>query len=81
MSRKAGWIGTLSMVFLLGIVFSTQAAPVPGVTDTEVVIGMTTPVGPRRLMGHHRPRRQGLGRLRQRQRGRSRTQNQGHLKG
>ena len=52
MSRKAGWIGTLTLVLLLGIVFSTQAAPVPGVTDTEVVIGMTTPLsGPAALWG------------------------------
>ena len=52
MKMKAGWIGTLSMVLLLGIVFSTSAAPVPGVTDTEVVIGMTTPLsGPAALWG------------------------------
>jgi branched-chain amino acid transport system substrate-binding protein len=52
MCMKAGWIGTLSMVLLLGIVFSTQAATVPGVTDTEVTVGMTTPLsGPAALWG------------------------------
>ena len=52
MRRKAGWIGTLSMVLLLGFVFSTQAAAVPGVTDTEVTVGMTTPLsGPAALWG------------------------------
>jgi len=52
MKRKAGWIGTLSMVLLLGFVFSTQAAAVPGVTDTEVTVGMTTPLsGPAALWG------------------------------
>ena len=52
MSRKAGWIGIFSLVLLLGIVFSTQAAAVPGVTDTEVTVGMTTPLsGPAALWG------------------------------
>jgi ABC-type branched-subunit amino acid transport system substrate-binding protein len=52
MSMKAGWIGIFSLVLLLGIVFSTSAAPVQGVTDTEVVIGMSTPLsGPAALWG------------------------------
>jgi len=52
MKMKAGWVGTLSLVLLLGIVFSTSAAPVPGVTDTEVVIGITNPLsGPAALWG------------------------------
>lgn len=52
MSWKTGWIGTLSMFLLLGSVFSIQAAAVPGVTDTEVTVGMTTPLsGPAALWG------------------------------
>ncbi len=52
MIRKAGWIGIGSLVLLLGFVFSTQAASVSGVTDTEVTVGMTTPLsGPAALWG------------------------------
>ena len=52
MKMKAGLIGTLSIVLLLGLVFSAQAASVAGVTDTEVVIGMSTPLsGPAALWG------------------------------
>ena len=52
MRMKAGLIGTLSIVLLLGLVFSAQAASVAGVTDTEVVIGMSTPLsGPAALWG------------------------------
>ena len=52
MRMKAGRIGILSIVLVVGIVFSISAAPVPGVTDTEVVIGMTTPLsGPAALWG------------------------------
>jgi branched-chain amino acid transport system substrate-binding protein len=52
MKMKAGLIGMVSLVLFLGVVFSTQAAPVPGVTDTEVVIGMSTPLsGPAALWG------------------------------
>ncbi len=43
---------TLSVFLFLGLVFSAQAAPVAGVTDTEVVIGMSTPLsGPAALWG------------------------------
>lgn len=52
MKMKAGLIGMVSLVLILGLVFSIQAAPVPGVTDTEVVIGMSTPLsGPAALWG------------------------------
>jgi branched-chain amino acid transport system substrate-binding protein len=52
MRMKAGWIGIFGLVLLLGTVFSTQAAAVPGVTDTEVTVGMTTPLsGPAALWG------------------------------
>jgi ABC-type branched-subunit amino acid transport system substrate-binding protein len=52
MKMKAGLIGMVSLVLILGLVFSTQAAPTPGVTDTEVVIGMSTPLsGPAALWG------------------------------
>jgi len=52
MRMKAGLIGALSIVLLLGLVFSAQAASVAGVTDTEVVIGMSTPLsGPAALWG------------------------------
>ena len=38
--------------FFTGFGFSTQAAAVPGVTDTEVTVGMTTPLsGPAALWG------------------------------
>jgi branched-chain amino acid transport system substrate-binding protein len=52
MSRKACWIGIFSLVLYLGIVFSAHAATVQGVTDTEVTVGMSTPLsGPAALWG------------------------------
>ena len=58
MSRKAGWIGTLSLVLLLGIVFSTQAARRTGSDGHRSERRHDDPpVGTGRPVGHHRPRR------------------------
>jgi branched-chain amino acid transport system substrate-binding protein len=52
MKTKAGWIGALFTVLLFFSAFQVQAATVAGVTDTEVVIGMSTPLsGPAALWG------------------------------
>ena len=52
MKTKTGWIGLFIIALLVGLPFTGQATPVPGVTDTEVVIGMTTPLsGPAALWG------------------------------
>lgn len=52
MKRKSVWIGWLLLALLVVFPFSGQAANVAGVTDTEVVIGMTTPLsGPAALWG------------------------------
>jgi ABC-type branched-subunit amino acid transport system substrate-binding protein len=52
MKMKAGLIGTLFAVFLFFSAFPVHAASVAGVTDTEVVIGMSTPLsGPAALWG------------------------------
>ena len=50
MKIKTGLIVMFSVFLFLGLVFSAQATPVAGVTDTEVVIGMSTPLsGPAAL--------------------------------
>jgi ABC-type branched-subunit amino acid transport system substrate-binding protein len=51
MKKAAFWIGIL-LVVLLAAPLTVGAKEVPGVTDTEVVIGMTTPLsGPAALWG------------------------------
>jgi ABC-type branched-subunit amino acid transport system substrate-binding protein len=51
MKKAAFWIGIL-LVVLLAAPWTVGAKEVPGVTDTEVVIGMTTPLsGPAALWG------------------------------
>ncbi len=51
MSKKLFWIG-IPLILILAVSFSCAKKEVPGVTDTEVVIGWTTPLsGPAALWG------------------------------
>jgi ABC-type branched-subunit amino acid transport system substrate-binding protein len=52
MKMKAGGIGLVLVFLLFGLPLSSPAANVTGVTDSEVVIGMSTPLsGPAALWG------------------------------
>ncbi len=80
MKKTLGWVSILIALVLL-LPSAGSAGKVRGVTDTEVVIGWTTPLsGPAALWGGDRTGRQSLGRLHQRPGRDSRTKNQGDFK-